>query len=112
VESAILPKTEHLHKEECKHGHTYADEDPHTRHSLQPEVLEKTNPEFQTRPMRTSLLNHTKSSERWVRAKVKPSELTPLKLGLKEYKKYDGPLSVRGCNCKRPTFDGRASRGR
>jgi hypothetical protein len=44
-----------------------------------------------------------------VRAKVKPSELTPIKLGLKEYKKYDGPLSVRACNCKRRPFE---SRGR
>lgn len=39
---------------------------------------------------------------------MKPSELTPLKLGLKEYKKYEGPLSVRACNCKwRRPFESR-----
>jgi hypothetical protein len=72
------------------------------------EMFNKTNPELSkssfNRDRASLLLSHTKSSEKWIREKVPRSNLTPLKLGLREYKKYDGPLSVRACNCKRKPF--------
>ena len=32
---------------------------------------------------------------------LKKNGLMPLKFNLREYKKYDGPKSVRDCNCKK-----------
>jgi hypothetical protein len=60
--------------------------------------------QIQTEDVGRSMPNYftpTKSSGYWKSQKVIKKELTPLKFSFRDYKKYEGPKSLRECNCKR-----------